>query len=146
MNSILLVLLYTIIVIVIVISGGDIRTFIDKFKLPYFYPPNYLFGLVWSILFIIFGIYIYYAPLSLQIIGVIYFTLVLLWTPIFVKSKSLAVGFYYLLFIDIITIAFIISAFYIRDSNLKYLPYILVPQLCWVSFATIIAYSLYSLN
>ena len=71
MNSIVLVLLYTIIVLVLVIFGGNVRDTTDGLNLPFFYPPTSLFGLVWSILFIIFGIFIYYAPLYLQITGII---------------------------------------------------------------------------
>jgi tryptophan-rich sensory protein len=145
MNSIVFVLLYTIIVLVLVVYGGDVRSTTDRLNLPVFYPPNSLFGIVWSILFIIFGIFIYYAPLYLQIVGIIYFTLVLLWTPLFVVTKSASVGFYYLLFVTMITIALVITTFTNTETT-NYLPYLLIPQLCWVSFATIISYSIYRLN
>jgi len=134
---------YIIIVIVLISIGGNINSVINPLVLTSFYPPVYLFGLVWTILFIIFGFFLYYSPDSLQIIDIIYFTLVLLWTPLFVYSKSTAIGFYYLLFIVILTLLLLYISIY---SYSHPYPWLLIPQLLWTSFATIIAYSLYKLN
>ena len=133
---------YIIILIVLLSIGGNVRTATNSLTLPSFYPPTYLFGLVWSIIFIVFGIFIYYAPEPLQLIGIFYFTLVLLWTPLFVYTKSTAVGFYYLLFITVITIVL----FYISIKYSHPYSWLLIPQFIWISFATTIAYSLYRLN
>jgi benzodiazapine receptor len=134
---------YILIVIVLTSFGGSVNSVTNPLTLPSFYPPTYLFGLVWTILFILFGIFIYYAPDTLQLIGLIYFTLVLLWTPLFVYTKSTAVGFYYLLFVVLCTI----GLFYISVHNYSYsYSWLLLPQFLWTSFATAISYSLYRLN
>ena len=133
---------YIFIVILLISIGGNVNTVTNSLTLPSFYPPTYLFVLVWTILFILFGIFIYNAPDSLQLIGIFYFTLVLLWTPLFVYTKSTAVGFYYLLFVVLCTI----GLFFLSLHNSYSYSWLLVPQFIWTSFATIIAYSLYRLN
>ncbi len=137
------ILLYILVVIIGISVGGNVNNVTSTLTLPSFYPPTYLFGLVWTILFFIFGIYLYYAPSELQIIGIIYFALVLAWTPLFVYSKSTAVGFYYLLLVVLLTIAlFFVSIKYYSHPY----PWLLVPQFIWTSFATSIALALYRLN
>ena len=137
-----IVLIYTILVFILLSVSGNVGKVTSTLTRPSFYPPNYLFGIVWPILFVLFGIYLYYAPESLHIIGLIYYALLLLWTPLFVTTESTAVGFYYLFFILLLTISFIIL------STINSHPYswLLVPQLLWISFATFISYSLYKDN
>ncbi len=137
------ILLYILVVIIGISIGGDVNNVTSPLTLPSFYPPTYLFGLVWTILFFIFGIYLYYASPELQIIGIIYFALVLAWTPFFTYSKSTAVGFYYLLLVVLLTIAlFFVSINYYSHPY----PWLLIPQFIWTSFATTIALALYRLN
>jgi tryptophan-rich sensory protein len=136
------ILLYSIIVIVLVVLGGNVNTVTSGLQLPSVYPPTYLFGLVWTILFFIFGIFLYYATDTLQFIGIIYFTFVLLWTPLFVHTKSTSIGFYYLVFIVILTIVlYILSITYSHPY-----PWLLIPQVVWILFATILSYLLYKIN
>jgi tryptophan-rich sensory protein len=138
----LIILLYSIIVVILVLLGGNVNTVTSGLKLPSIYPPTYLFGLVWTILFFIFGIFLYYATDPLQYIGILYFTFVLLWTPLFVRTKSTVVGFYYLVFIIILTIIlYILSITYSHPY-----PWILIPQSVWILFATILSYLLYKIN
>jgi benzodiazapine receptor len=139
----LYIVVYILVVLIGISIGGNINNVTSTLTLPSFYPPTYLFGLVWTILFFIFGIYLYYASAELQIIGIIYFALVLAWTPLFVNSKSTAVGFYYLLLVVLLTI----SLFFVSVKQYAHpYPWLLVPQFLWTSFATIIAYELYRLN
>jgi benzodiazapine receptor len=137
-------LLYYIIIVFALISlGGNINSVTSNLVLPSFYPPVSLFGTVWFLLFILFGFFLYYATDSLQLICIAYFTIVLLWTPLFVYTKSTAVGFYYLFFIVLLTIILLYMS--IKTYPHPYY-WLLIPQLIWTSFATIIAYSLYKLN
>lgn len=137
------ILVYILVVLIGISVGGRINNVTSTLTLPSFYPPTYLFGLAWTILFFIFGIFLYYASTELQIIGIIYFALVLAWTPLFVYSKSTAVGFYYLFLVVLLTI----SLFFVSEKQYAHpYPWLLVPQFLWTSFATIIAYELYRLN
>lgn len=136
------ILLYILVVIIGISVGGKINNVTSTLTLPSFYPPTYLFGLVWTILFFIFGLYLYYASTELQIIGIIYFALVLAWTPLFVYSKSTLLGFYYLLLVVFLTVAL----FFVSIKYSHPYPWLLVPQFLWTSFATTVAYELYRLN
>jgi tryptophan-rich sensory protein len=129
-------IIYVIILVLFLSLGGNIGSILKNATLPSIYPPNYLFGLAWSILFLLFIIFLYRVSDTLQWIGIIYFTLVLAWTPLFVNTKSFAVAFYYLLFITFLTILLLVLS----------KEWILIPQLIWVSFATYLSYELYKLN
>ena len=136
MNKNIYLLIFIILLSVLTI-GGNIREVLKNAKTPSFYPPGSLIGLVWFMLFILFSVFLYTAPYeSYQYIGLIFYALTLLWTPLFVSSKSFAVGFYYLLFIWILTILFLV---YTKSL-------LLIPQMIWITFATILSYSLYRLN
>ena len=131
-----LIIIYIIILILFLSLGGNIGSILKNANLPSVYPPNYLFGLAWTILFLLFIVYLYRVSDTLQWIGLFYFTFVLAWTPLFVNTKSFAVAFYYLLFITCLTISLLILS----------KEWILIPQLLWVSFATYLSYELYKLN
>jgi benzodiazapine receptor len=131
------ILLYVIILILLTSLGGNVSTVLNNARLPTWYPPGYLFGLVWFTLFILFGVFLATAiDTTYQWLGLAFYILTLAWTPIFVYSRSFAVGFYYLFFIWVLTIAFIV---YTKSLWL-------IPQLIWVTIATSLSYSLYRLN
>jgi len=138
-----IILLYVIILVLLLSLGGNINKVTSTLIKPSIYPPNYLFGLMWSILFIIFPIFLYYSSYSLQISGLVYFSLVLLWTPLFSYTKSTLVGFIYLLFVFILTILLLTLSITVYHNPYSWL---LIPQLLWVGFATIISFFLYKLN
>jgi len=138
-----IILLYVIILLLLLSLGGNINKVTTSLIKPSIYPPNYLFGLMWSILFIIFPIFLYYSSYSLQIIGLVYFSLVLLWTPLFSYTESTLVGFIYLLFVFILTILLLTLSITVYHNPYSWL---LIPQLLWVGFATLISYFLYKLN
>jgi len=106
---------------------------------PSYYPPNYAFGLVWSILFILYGIVLYQSyqvKPSLCYTGIAVLIITLLWTPIYSRSQSFSVGFYYILF------TLVANLWYYRQSK----NYLLIPQLLWLTFATFLSYQLMRLN
>jgi tryptophan-rich sensory protein len=117
--------------------GGTMPGFLDNARLPTLYPPGYVFGIVWFFLFILFGVFLATATdTTYQWLGLAFYAVTLAWTPLFVYSQSFATGFYYILFLWALTIAF--------SSYTKSLW--LIPQLIWITFATMLAYSLYRLN
>jgi translocator protein len=142
MNAIVTVSIYIAIVLLLISIGGNVQQVTLNLTLPSFYPPDSVFGLVWSLLFVLFGFYLYNAPNHLQVAGLVYFTLVLLWTPLFVQTASTALGFYYLLFVVALTLLLLIVSI---NTSYSYW-WLLLPQLIWVSFATLLAYGLFSIN
>jgi translocator protein len=140
MDSISYVIIYIIILVVVGILtsyAGKINDVVANAVKPSIYPPSGLIGTVWFILFILFGIFLYTTDdTSYQLYGLLFYTLTLLWSPLFVSTKSFAVGFYYLFFIWILTISFLV---YTKSI-------LLIPQMIWITFATLLAYLLYIKN
>lgn len=121
----------------VVLSGNN--RIPDAPNKPSYYPPNYVFGLVWSILFILYGIVLYQSyqvrP-SLCYSGIVVLIITLLWTPIYSRSQSYSTGFYYILF------ALVVNLWYYYQSK----NYLLIPQLLWITFASFLSYQLMRLN
>lgn len=115
---------------------------------PTFNPPNYLFGPVWTTLYILMGISFYMivnqAKIHWSLVGIFVLQLILnfFWSFIFFNYHllGLALAEIILLWLSIFTM---IILFY---KNNKWAALINIPYLLWVSFATILNYSIYKLN
>jgi len=127
---------YVCIVVLFLWKGGNIQAATNGAIFPWFYPPGWVFGLVWTLLFVLFLVILAYSSDSQRIVGLVYYTLVLAWTPLFVYTKRYDLAFYYLLFILGCTIGF---AIYIQS-------WYFVPQIIWITCATGLALSMFILN
>ena len=129
----------------------SVKTWYTTLNKPSFNPPNYLFGPVWSTLYAIMGIASYLVwkkrnvAKNYALAASVYFIqliLNLMWSFIFFYQQQ--IGFA-LIEIIILLIAIIINSvlFYRinKVAGLLYIPYIM-----WVSFATVLTYSIYMLN
>lgn len=116
---------------------------------PFFNPPNYLFGPVWTMLYALMGISIF-RVLELKKKNVdqatnLFWTQLFLngiWTPIFFGSKQLLFAFVVIVLMWIYIFR-TIKAFAKID---KLSAYLLYPYLAWVSFAAILNFSIWFLN
>ncbi|MFA6269098.1 MAG: TspO/MBR family protein [archaeon] len=120
---------------------------------PFFSPPNWLFGPVWTILFLLMGVGLYlvwetkqkkYSKQRKTAINwfIVQFGFNLLWSYLFFGLRNPTFGFIGVLFLWV-SIAITISKFYKVNPKAAYL---LVPYILWVSFATILNYSIMVLN
>tara|TARA_B100000795_G_C22788768_1_gene435879 strand:+ start:104 stop:709 length:606 start_codon:yes stop_codon:yes gene_type:complete len=147
----------------------------DKYKnlkKPEYYPPNYLFGIVWPILYLMIGTiysialyyeycidytqnryyctkYLYFKPFSYWIIPTIALIFNFAYIPAFFGENGLFNGF----IMVIMSLIFAILTFlqFIMQSNKYYYTYILVyilllPYIAWLSYATYLSYNIYILN
>lgn len=117
---------------------------------PSFNPPNWIFGPVWSLLYILMGISFYLVwkqnPSSERNIGLILFAVQFLlnffWSIIFFKQHQLGWAL-----VEIITmwisIFFTILQFGKISSTASWL---MVPYISWVSFATLLNAAIWNLN
>lgn len=118
---------------------------------PFFSPPNYLFGPVWTTLYALMGISIF-RILELkeknkkvnEAANLFWIQLFLngIWTPIFFGSRQLLLALIIIMFMWLYILK-TIKAFAKID---KLSAYILYPYLAWVSFATILNFSIWFLN
>lgn len=117
---------------------------------PSFNPPNYLFGPVWTTLYILMGISLYLILQSsksrLRTNAIVIFCIQLFlnfwWSFIFFKFQL--IGF---AFIEIILIWLsIITMIYSFKKINKTAAYLQIPYLLWVSFASVLNASIWWLN
>lgn len=137
------VLIVFILSFIVMLFSKNIKNIADKSIKPSYYPPSYLFGIVWSILFIIYGYMLYdiydnKKDKKQYILAILLIIITLLWTPIFTNTSKNRYrnSFYYIFFVLILNILF-----FIYSKSLY-----IVPQILWVSFATFLSYKLYKLN
>ena len=114
---------------------------------PSFNPPNWIFGPVWTTLFILMGVSFYLVwskkiTVNLVVIFATQLVFNILWSVIFFTAHSPSVAFFVLLMLWF-AIAFTIINFY-RVSKLA--AWLLLPYILWVSFAGILNYFIWILN
>jgi len=117
---------------------------------PWFNPPNFLFGPVWFTLYVMMGISLYIvwntksdmSKKSAVIIFSVQLVLNALWSVIFFGMKNPGLAF----------IEIILLWVFILLSIIKFYPvsrkasYILIPYLLWVSYASVLNFSIWRLN
>jgi len=118
---------------------------------PFFSPPNWIFGPVWTILYALMGISVFLIwqkgiknKINREAVTLFVIQLILngIWTPIFFGLKNLFLA----LIVIVAMLYFIyqtISAFSKIDKKAAYLLY---PYMAWVSFATLLNFSVWILN
>lgn len=116
---------------------------------PFFSPPNYLFGPVWTLLYFLMGVSLYLvwsskSKLKKNALKIFFIQLVLnaLWSIIFfgLRNPGLALVEVAVLWIAIILT---IKVFYKISPPASY---ILIPYILWVSFAALLNLFIFLLN
>ncbi len=121
-----------------------IPTWYATLNKPFFSPPNFIFGPVWTILYILLGISLYLVWIKEKVPTVFWIQLLLnaVWSIIFFGLKNPLLAL-----VDIvalwIAIFLTIKAFYKIN---KLAGNLLIPYLIWVAFATILNLSIVILN
>ena len=110
-------------------------------------PPGYVFGIAWSILYILIGISYYLAlrdkSIEYWIIPVIHLILNYVYTPlIFIYRRLLESAI--LTTLILITAIIVMILFYSYGNIISAL--LLIPYIIWLSFANYLAWSVYLLN
>jgi benzodiazapine receptor len=128
------------------VKAADSLWFINLNK-PFFNPPNWIFGPVWTVLYLMMGVALgklwkereknkgLIALFSTQ------FVLNLIWSPLFFYFQRIDLALLDISVLWISLIIFMILAWSKRAIVILFLPYIL-----WVSFAAILNFSLYKMN
>lgn len=118
---------------------------------PFFSPPNWLFGPMWTILYILMGVSLYLIWTNTkkgksknEALGNFYTQLVLnfIWSPIFFGMKNLWLAFIVIVLMWI----FILRTIQSFAKLNKKASYLLYPYIAWVSFASILNLSVWLLN
>ncbi|MFM1878568.1 MAG: hypothetical protein RLZZ241_1434 [Bacteroidota bacterium] len=132
-------------------TASSVQTWYPQLNKPFFTPPNYLFGPVWSVLYILMGIAaglvwarglhhrwvktaLYYFGLQLLLNGS--------WSLVFFGLQNPTLALVVILAM-LITIVLTIRGFRVVSKPAAWL---MIPYLLWVSFATILNLSFVVLN
>lgn len=133
-----------------VFTISSIPTWYAALNKPFFSPPDWLFGPVWTILYILMGLALYLiwrAPKdkktneALILFGAQLFVNVI-WSIIFFGFQSTIGG---MLAIVILLLLILLTTFQFYKID-KRAAYLMVPYLLWVSFASVLNIAVYLLN
>jgi len=118
---------------------------------PFFNPPNWVFGPVWTVLYIMMGIalYIVWHKRSIAeeskwpyVLFVIQLLLNVGWSAIFFGFRSIGGG---MLIIIVLWLAIIMTIRQFQQRS-KVAAWLLIPYVLWVSYACALNYSFWRLN
>ncbi len=131
------------------LTRGGVRNFTETVNKPAYSPPDWLFPIVWTILYILMGIAAYVVESNTEAKnnkGFVFYYLQLffnfLWSFIFFNSQNYLVSF---IWIIILLALIILTATEFYKIN-KIAAYLLVPYIIWVAFASVLNFSIYLLN
>ena len=129
---------------------GDANPWYATLVDPSFAPPNWLFGPVWTILYLLIATSAYkimtdgalkYQNIAIALWG-LQLALNTIWTPIFSGAQNLEIAFYYIVALWVTIVAYIVVSWRVnRWASIMFMPY-----LAWVSFASVLNYSYWQLN
>lgn len=132
-------------------TTSAIPTWYTTINKPFFSPPNWVFGPVWTSLYLLMGISLYLiwakglkkkSVKSAVNLFIAQLTLNFIWSPAFFGLKSPLLGLIVITFLWCF-IVMTMKKFY-PLSKVSF--YLLVPYLFWVSFAAILNASIFLLN
>lgn len=133
-----------------ILTAENITTWYVTLNKPSFNPPNYLFGPVWTLLYLLMGVSLYFvwqAPQSVAkrnalIVFAIQLALNFVWSFLFFEFKQLGVALAEIL----VLWGFIVATILLFKPINKTAAYLQIPYLLWVSFATLLNFSIWQLN
>jgi translocator protein len=114
-------------------------------------PPGWLFGPVWTFLYILMGLALYLiwkssAPRALKRPAILLWScqmgLNFLWSFLFFNQHMMAVAFYEIVLLWLLILLTIFAFARIH----KVAAWLLVPYISWVSFAAMLNYTIWQLN
>jgi translocator protein len=133
------------------LTQNEMTTWFSSLNKPSWNPPGYLFGPVWTFLYLLMGISLWLvwksnAPETQKLRAELTFALQLflnfMWSILFFKCHSPALALVDIILM-IVTILMTIGRF-ARMSRLA--AWLLIPYLMWVCFATALNYKIWSMN
>ena len=134
-----------------IFTAPEIPTWFAHLNKPAWNPPNWLFAPVWTTLYLLMGIAFYLAWKAKAgidakrwaiIIFIAQFALNFAWSDIFLKDHQMGWAF-----VDIVVLWLAIICTIVAFSRINTTAaWLLVPYLCWVSFAAVLNYAIWQMN
>lgn len=133
-----------------VFTAGAVDAWYLTLKRPFFTPPSWLFGLVWTALYLLMGVSLYRIwikvknPIQNTAIKIFAVHLIVnaLWSIVFFGFQDPGLALLVIVVL-LALIVYLVKAFYQVDKKAGIL---LLPYLSWVSFAAILNFAFWRLN
>lgn len=120
---------------------------------PFFNPPSWLFGPVWTVLYLFIGLVFYFlykdkrvswkTKKVLMVLFLIQLVLNGIWTPIFFGMQNLFWGMVVIVVLDVVLLTLLYK---FRNLRLDLITLLWAPYALWVLFATLLNVFLWLLN
>lgn len=128
-------------------SQGDITGWYQTLEKPPFNPPNWIFPIMWSILYVMIAtagwkLWQSDADKKLKYLFIAYTLMNWLWTPIFFGGHQIFMGLVWIVGVNLVNLAFILVAW--RSVRLSAV--LMIPPILWTGFASVLSYSIWVLN
>ena len=128
-------------------TASSVSTWYVTLNKPAFNPPSWIFGPVWTILYLMIGMSLYlvwinkYNKIAFTVFGIQLF-LNALWSILFFGLQNPLLALVEIIFL---WASIFITIIYFYKLN-KISAYLLVPYILWVTFAAILNFSIFILN
>ena len=132
-------------------TQSSVDTWYTTLEKPFFTPPNYLFGPVWTVLYVLMGISagivwnkgLYHVWVKTALYHFVFQLLInALWSLVFFSLQEV---FWALFTIIILLTLIILTIKWFKVVN-KTAAYLLIPYLLWVLYATALNFEIWRLN
>lgn len=132
------------------VTQGGMQGWYQALERPSFNPPNYIFPIVWSILYVMIAIagwnlWQVGAVKSLKVIFGAYMLMNWAWTPIFFGLHMITAGLIWIVALSALNLLFIIKAWRF-GKPVRLSAILMMPLLAWTSFASVLSYFIWALN
>lgn len=133
------------------LTAAEIPAWYSTLNKPSFNPPNWIFAPVWTTLYVLMGIALWMVWKSnvadvIKNKAIFFFSVQLIfnffWSVIFFHYHQPALAFAEILLMWLFILLTIISFHAISRPAL----YLMIPYLCWVSFAAVLNFAIWRLN
>lgn len=130
--------------------GGPGNYWFEALEKPGIYPPPYLFGIVWPILYVLMGLALALVlsawgarGRTIAIVAfVVQFLVNLAWSPAFFGLQHIDWALYIIIALDVLVVATIVLFWRVRGLA----GVLLLPYLAWILFATVLNFQFLQLN
>ena len=128
----------------------SVETWYQTLNKPNFNPPDWVFGPVWTTLYILMGISVWLVwkrkPSADRTIGIRIFWVQLffniLWTYIFFGIQKIGLSFLEIIFLIFLILSNVI--YFLKIDKIA--GYLLIPYLIWILYTSILTYNIWILN
>lgn len=131
-----------------IMTTAQIDTWYNALNKPALMPPNYLFGIVWPVLYILIALTGYFSWKNRKATPLIWFLFIAYtlfnwaWSPIFFGAHMVFTGLICIILVNATNLAIIVKSW---KGNRK-IAYLMIPPIFWTLFATYLNYMIWALN